>query len=124
MAAEMSPHIRGWSPASSRTMSSRTGSPSVRMIVARSSDEVAGWGMRSRVVLTGRHDSLVRNFHNFGTIEMTNRTLKPTTAYALVAAVIGLALFASGTPSPLYTTYRELWGFSPVILTLVYATYA
>src|ERR1700754_4679223 len=55
---------------------------------------------------------------------MTNRTLKPTTAYALVAAVIGLALFASGTPSPLYTTYRELWGFSPVILTLVYATYA
>ena len=55
---------------------------------------------------------------------MTNRTLKPTTAYALVAAVIGLALFASGTPSPLYTTYRELWGFSPVVLTLVYATYA
>jgi MFS family permease len=55
---------------------------------------------------------------------MTNRTLKPATAYALVAAVIGLALFASGTPSPLYTTYRELWGFSPVVLTLVYATYA
>src|SRR6201991_3561259 len=55
---------------------------------------------------------------------MTNRTLKPTTAYALVAAVIGLALFASGTPSPLYATYRELWGFSSVVLTLVYATYA
>ena len=52
------------------------------------------------------------------------RTLSPTAAYALVAAVIGLALFASGTPSPLYTTYRELWGFSPVVLTLVYATYA
>src|ERR1700755_515073 len=50
--------------------------------------------------------------------------LSPRLAYALVAAVIGLALFASGTPSPLYTTYRELWGFSPVILTLVYATYA
>ncbi len=55
---------------------------------------------------------------------MTNRTLKPATAYALVAAVIGLALFASGTPSPLYSTYRELWGFSPAVLTLVYATYA
>src|SRR3954468_24961488 len=52
------------------------------------------------------------------------RTLTPRVAYAHVAAVIGLALFASGTPSPLYTTYRELWGFSPVVLTLVYATYA
>jgi predicted MFS family arabinose efflux permease len=52
------------------------------------------------------------------------RTLSPRLAYAHVAAVIGLALFASGTPSPLYGTYRELWGFSPVVLTLVYATYA
>src|ERR671928_743154 len=52
------------------------------------------------------------------------RTLRPSVAYAHVAAVIGLALFASGTPSPLYGTYRELWGFSPVVLTLVYATYA
>ena len=31
---------------------------------------------------------------------------------------------SSGTPSPLYETYRELWGFSPAVLTLVYATYA
>jgi MFS family permease len=52
------------------------------------------------------------------------RTLSPRTAFALVAGIIGLALFASGTPSPLYGTYRELWGFSPVVLTLVYATYA
>jgi predicted MFS family arabinose efflux permease len=52
------------------------------------------------------------------------RTLAPRSAFALVAAVIGLALFASGTPSPLYGTYRELWGFSPLVLTLVYATYA
>ena len=52
------------------------------------------------------------------------RTLPPHVAYALAAAVIGLALFASATPSPLYGTYRELWGFSPVVLTLVYATYA
>jgi MFS family permease len=56
---------------------------------------------------------------------MTNRrTLSQPVAYALVAYVIGLALFASGTPSPLYATYRELWGFSPVVLTLVYAVYA
>src|SRR3954453_16792760 len=52
------------------------------------------------------------------------RTLSPRVAYAHVAVVIGLALFASGTPSPLYGTYRELWGFSPVVLTLIYATYA
>src|SRR5919197_1936267 len=51
------------------------------------------------------------------------RTLSPRLAYAHVAAVIGLALFASGAPSPLYGTYRELWGFSPLVLTLVYATY-
>jgi MFS family permease len=57
-------------------------------------------------------------------IASRSRTLSPRMAYALVAGVIGLALFASGTPSPLYATYRELWGFSPVVLTLVYATYA
>src|SRR3954447_13263707 len=51
-------------------------------------------------------------------------TLSPRLAFGLVAAIIGLALFASGTPSPLYGTYRELWGFSSLVLTLVYATYA
>jgi MFS family permease len=54
---------------------------------------------------------------------MTHR-LSPARAYALVTAVIGLALFASVTPSPLYGSYRELWGFSPAVLTLVFATYA
>jgi MFS family permease len=52
------------------------------------------------------------------------RTLSPPLAYALVASIVGVALFASITPSPLYGTYRELWGFSPLVLTLVYATYA
>ena len=56
--------------------------------------------------------------------DVARRTLSPRLAYALVAGVIGLCLFASGTPSPLYGTYRELWGFSPLVLTLVYATYA
>jgi MFS family permease len=54
----------------------------------------------------------------------SRRTLSPPLAYGLVASVVGLALFASITPSPLYGTYRELWGFSPLVLTLVYATYA
>ena len=52
------------------------------------------------------------------------RTLGPGAAYAVASSVIGLALVASITPSPLYGTYRELWGFSPLVLTLVYATYA
>ncbi|HEX5224484.1 MAG TPA: MFS transporter [Solirubrobacteraceae bacterium] len=52
------------------------------------------------------------------------RTLSDPLAYALSAAIIGFALFASATPSPLYETYSRLWGFSSVVLTLVYATYA
>jgi predicted MFS family arabinose efflux permease len=55
---------------------------------------------------------------------LRRRPLSPSLAYALVASVVGLALFASITPSPLYGTYRELWGFSPLVLTLVYGTYA
>jgi predicted MFS family arabinose efflux permease len=51
-------------------------------------------------------------------------SLSPRTAYAVAVLIIGLALFASGVPSPLYETYRELWGFSPLVLTLVYASYA
>src|ERR1051325_8683348 len=57
-------------------------------------------------------------------IASDRRLLSPRISFLLVAAVIGLALFASGTPSPLYGTYRELWGFSPGVLTLVYGTYA
>jgi len=51
-------------------------------------------------------------------------TLSRPVAYALAAAVIFMSLFASGAPSPLYGSYSALWGFSPIVLTLVYATYA
>ena len=44
--------------------------------------------------------------------------------YGVAAAVIGLGLFASLTPSPLYQSYSLLWHFSPLTLTLIYATYA
>jgi MFS family permease len=54
----------------------------------------------------------------------SRRTLSPRTAYALAGAIVGVALFASGVPSPLYGLYRQLWDFSPLVLTLVYATYA
>jgi predicted MFS family arabinose efflux permease len=54
----------------------------------------------------------------------SRRTLSQPLAYVLSAAIIGFALFASATPSPLYATYGRLWGFSSAVLTLVYATYA
>src|SRR5712691_9627349 len=50
-------------------------------------------------------------------------TISNRAAYALAAAVIGLGLFASLTPSSLYQTYSQLWHFSPLTLTLIYATY-
>ena len=56
--------------------------------------------------------------------EKTRHTLSARTGYALAASVIGLGLFASLTPSPLYRTYSVLWHFSPLTLTLIYATYA
>jgi predicted MFS family arabinose efflux permease len=56
--------------------------------------------------------------------KVSRRELSPRAAYALAAVIVGLALFASGVPSPLYETYRELWDFSPLVLTLVYAIYA
>jgi MFS family permease len=55
---------------------------------------------------------------------VTTTKLSQGAAYALAASVIGLALFASVTPSPLYGTYADLWGFSPAVLTLVFGTYA
>src|SRR5262245_64747424 len=52
------------------------------------------------------------------------RTLSPRIGYVVAALVVGLCLFASVTPSPLYRTYSVLWQFSPLTLTLIYATYA
>jgi MFS family permease len=59
-----------------------------------------------------------------GASDKARRTLPPRIAYALAAVVIGLGLFASVTPSPLYHTYSVMWGFSPLTLTLIFATYA
>jgi MFS family permease len=52
------------------------------------------------------------------------KPISEAAAYRLAAGVIGLGLFASLTPSPLYRTYSVLWHFSPLTLTLIYATYA
>jgi MFS family permease len=49
--------------------------------------------------------------------------LSRNAAFVLVAFVLGLALFASATPTPLYEIYRADWHFSTFVLTLVYAVY-
>lgn len=54
----------------------------------------------------------------------SRKTLSPRTAYPVVAGLIALALYASGTPSPIYGVYARVWGLSPAVLTLVYAVYA
>ena len=54
----------------------------------------------------------------------SRRTLSPRIGYAVAALIVGLGLFASVTPSPLYRSYSVLWHFSPLTLTLIYATYA
>lgn len=51
------------------------------------------------------------------------RRLAGTPAFAVVAAIIGLALAASAAPSPLYGVYQHDWQFSTITLTLVYAVY-
>jgi MFS family permease len=41
-----------------------------------------------------------------------------------MSATLGLLLFASSTPSPLYVVYQREWGFSDITLTSVFAVYA
>src|SRR5262249_55912022 len=65
-----------------------------------------------------------RRLHLVPALAPSRRTLSPRIGYAVAALVVGLGLFASVTPSPLYRTYSALWHFSPLTLTLIYATYA
>jgi len=67
--------------------------------------------------LTARH---ARRAHD----RAARWTLPSRVAYALAAGIIGLGLFASVTPSPLYHVYATRWHFGPLTLTLIYATYA
>jgi predicted MFS family arabinose efflux permease len=52
------------------------------------------------------------------------RTLSARAAFVVAAYTVALTQFASVVPSPLYHSYAELWGFSAMTLTLIYATYA
>jgi MFS family permease len=50
--------------------------------------------------------------------------LSRATAFWLLAFLLGALLFAASVPSPLYSVYQAMWGFSPSTLTLIYAVYA
>ncbi len=51
------------------------------------------------------------------------RRLGHAAAFRVAAAVIALAMFASGVLSPLYDVYQAEWGFSTFTLTAVFAVY-
>ena len=50
--------------------------------------------------------------------------LSRSAAPAVVTAAFGALLVGSNVPTPLYGVYRERFGFSPVVLTLIFAAYA
>lgn len=50
--------------------------------------------------------------------------LRPAAAFTLVVTLVISFLAASSAPSPLYGLYRETWGFSAFMLTLVFGSYA
>ncbi|MFT4267329.1 MAG: MFS transporter [Xenophilus sp.] len=50
--------------------------------------------------------------------------LPPSAAFALVVSLVVSFLAASTAPSPLYALYREAWGFSALVLTVVFSSYA
>ncbi len=49
--------------------------------------------------------------------------LSRNTAFTAIAAILVTFAAASAVPSPLYVVYQHLWGFSPAMLTVVFAVY-
>jgi MFS family permease len=54
----------------------------------------------------------------------TGAALGRAAAFWSLAATLGLLLFASSAPSPLYIVWQGEWGFSEITLTSVFAVYA
>ena len=54
----------------------------------------------------------------------TGAKLGRATAFWFLAGTLGLLLFASSAPSPLYIVWQGEWGFSEITLTSVFAVYA
>ncbi|GAB3256044.1 MFS transporter [Kineosporia babensis] len=54
---------------------------------------------------------------------MPSSKTRSGTAFAVIASAIVITAFASGAPSPLYPIYQELWEFSALTLTAIFAVY-
>src|SRR3984885_15954113 len=50
--------------------------------------------------------------------------LSPAASFYLLASMTVSFLAGSSAPTPLYPLYQSMWGFSPVMLTLVFGIYA
>ena len=49
--------------------------------------------------------------------------LSAKAAFWVQASVLVVVMAASSAPSPLYPLYQDLWGFPPVVLTVIFAAY-
>jgi len=50
--------------------------------------------------------------------------LSPTQAFFLLASITISFLAGSSAPTPLYATYQSAWGFSPIVVTVIFGIYA
>jgi MFS family permease len=52
------------------------------------------------------------------------RYLSPAASFYLLASITVSFLAGSSAPTPLYPLYQRMWGFSPVMLTVIFGIYA
>jgi len=62
-------------------------------------------------------DSTSRSFRG-------TRTLSPTVAFGLLTSILLMLLASSSAPTPLYATYQAQWGFSTIMITVIFGVYA
>lgn len=62
-------------------------------------------------------------FHRSGAAPRRRPALPAKAAFWVQASVLVVVMAASSAPSPLYPLYQDLWGFPPVVLTVIFAAY-
>src|SRR5262249_11810540 len=55
---------------------------------------------------------------------LSKARLSPKAAFYLQMSIAVSFLAGSSVPTPLYSTYQAQWGFSPVMVTVVFGIYA
>ena len=51
-------------------------------------------------------------------------TLSPNVAFGLLTSILLMLLASSSAPTPLYATYQAKWGFSAIMITVIFGVYA